>query len=172
MAKLAWSLAQAFTTGRKSAPVEFHQVENQLYSLSAALGALKDARADGGAAISINPARLPSTFLSREADNKHTIDSMLRSCEGDLKHLEQIVKKYGSIAESQGPDKPLLKRWSRDLIKDWKKIAWTTEKGNLAALRSQLTLHTNSLNLVLGIVIKFVPPFSLSCVDLAVRSRN
>ncbi|KAF7533247.1 hypothetical protein G7Z17_g13540 [Cylindrodendrum hubeiense] len=44
LAKLALKLGHAFTKGRKSAPAEFREVENQLYSLSAALSALKDVR--------------------------------------------------------------------------------------------------------------------------------
>jgi hypothetical protein len=43
MAKLAKTIALAFTKGRKSAPAEFREVENQLYSLSTALAAFEDA---------------------------------------------------------------------------------------------------------------------------------
>lgn len=45
--QIAWTLAQAFTKGRKSAPAEFCEVESQLYSLSAALEAFKKARDKG-----------------------------------------------------------------------------------------------------------------------------
>jgi hypothetical protein len=36
LSRLALKLGKAFTKGRKSAPTEFREVENQLYSLSAA----------------------------------------------------------------------------------------------------------------------------------------
>jgi hypothetical protein len=81
---------------------------------------------------------------------------MLSNCHETLKHLEKIVEKYARIAEQQDPTKSRLQRWSHELIKNYKKVAWTTESGDIATLRSQLMIHTNSLDLVLGIIIKFV----------------
>jgi hypothetical protein len=159
--KLALQLGHAFTKGRKSAPAEFREVESQLYSLSVALCALKDAHADGAAAISIDTSRLPATSQPRQTGSEDTVGAMLRSCEETLKHLEATVKKYGCIAEPRDSQQPLFKRWSRDIRDNWKKVAWTTEGGDLATLRSQLSVHTNSLNLVLGVAIKYGSLFPL-----------
>lgn len=140
MAKLARTIALAFTKGRKSAPAEFREVENQLYSLSTALAAFQDEA---------------TSHMQQPGDQ--TVAEILSNCHETLSHLEKIVDKYGRIAEQRDPTKSRLQRWSQELIKNYKKIAWTTEAGDLAALRSQLMIHTNSLDLVLGIIIKFVP---------------
>jgi MinD-like ATPase involved in chromosome partitioning or flagellar assembly len=152
MGKLALKLGKAFTKGRKSAPAEFREVENQLYSLSAAISALDNARSVDGSTLAIDLARLPALSEQQQADGEDVVKSMLRSCEETLKHLEKIVEKYNSIGKQKDPEAPLLKRWSKELKDNWKKVAWTTEGGDLATLRSQLTVHTNSLNLVLGVI--------------------
>jgi hypothetical protein len=146
MAKIAKAVAQAFTKGRKSAPAEFREVENQLHSLSAALSALKDAL-DGSA-------QPPDLAGAAHEGGGQTVSGMLESCNDTLKHLQTIVEKYGVIAEQRDPNKSRMQRWSQELVKNYKKIAWTTEASNLATLRSQLMIHTNSLDLVLGIIIK------------------
>lgn len=153
---LAFQLGRAFTKGRKSAPAEFREVENQLYSLSAALCALKDANTSESASVSIEASRLPRVPEQRHMDGDDVISSMLRNCEETLKHLEALVDKYSCIGKPRDSEAPLFKRWSRDLKNNWKKIAWTTEGGDLATLRSQLVVHVNSLNVVLGVVIKYV----------------
>jgi hypothetical protein len=152
---LALKLGRAFTKGRKSAPAEFREVENQLYSLNVALSALERVRAEGNAAISIDQSRLAGASLPRQADAGDSVGTMVRSCEETLKHLEAIVEKYGDIATPRDAGQPMLKRWNRTLGDNWKKVAWTTEGGDLATLRSQLSVHINSLNLVLGVVIKY-----------------
>ena len=146
MAKIAKAVTQAFTRGRKSAPAEFREVENQLLSLSAALSALKDAL-EGSA-------QPPSLAGATHEGGGQTVSGMLESCSDTLKHLEKIVEKYSVIAEQREPNTSRMQRWSQELIKNYKKIAWTTEAGSLATLRSQLMIHTNSLDLVLGIIIK------------------
>jgi hypothetical protein len=152
--KLAYRLGHAFTKGRKSAPAEFREVENQLYSLSAALCALEDANAADDANISIEASRLPKILQKQHAGGDDIVRSMLRNCEETLKHLEAIVEMYSCIGRQRDREQPRLKRWSRELKNNWKKIAWTAEGGDLATLRSQLTVHSNSLNLVLGVLIK------------------
>jgi hypothetical protein len=155
MAKLALRIGEAFTKGRKSAPAEFREVESQLYSLTAALYALKDARES-----SINPPLLvdfPSlsgNTPSHHNNNQDIILGMLGSCGDTLSHLKSIVDKYSIIGTPADPEKPRLKRWSRELRANWKKIAWTTEGGDLTKLKNNLTVHTNSLNLILGVVVK------------------
>ncbi|KAK3297356.1 uncharacterized protein B0H64DRAFT_473482 [Chaetomium fimeti] len=153
MAKIAWRVAQAFTQGYKSSPAEFREVENQLYSLSAALTAFKDVCGPDLAAVTIDPAKLPARFQTQEQDGVHSVARILDSCHETLKHLEKIVENYGVVVTTKDPAKSWLRRWSTEMTKNYKKIAWTTEAGDLAALRSQLMIHTNSLDLVLGIII-------------------
>jgi hypothetical protein len=158
MAKIARTVAMAFTKGRKSAPAEFREVENQLYSLSAALSAFRDAACPSGDVSTQLSALTLSTSTPQPEDEatgqNATIAGMLGNCSETLKHLEKIVDKYGVISQQPDPQRSRLQRWSQDLVRNYKKVAWTTEAGDLATLRSQLMVHTNSLDLVLGIVIK------------------
>jgi hypothetical protein len=154
MSKLAWRIGHAFTQGRSSAPAEFREVENQLCSLSAALAAFRDACGSDMAAMTIDTTTLPARFQSQKQSGPTTVSKILENCFQTLKHLEEIVDKYESVDEQRDPSKPRLKRWSTGLIKNYKKIAWTTEAGDLGALRSQLLIHTNSLHLVLGVIVR------------------
>jgi hypothetical protein len=154
MAKIAWRIAHAFTKGQKSAPAEFREVENQLYSLSAALTAFKDVCGNDIAAVEIDPSKLPARFQKEEQDGMQSVAGILDSCKETLKHLEKVVESYSVVGASDDPGKTRIQRWSTGFVKNYKKVAWTTEAGDLAALRSQLMVHTNSLNLVLGIVVR------------------
>jgi hypothetical protein len=152
MGKLALRIGRAFTKGRKSAPSEFREVENQLYSLSSALCALKDAPASNNA-VGAQDSHHPQP---RHIGTEDAITVMLHSCEETLGHLKVIVDKYSCMVEHQDRQEPKFKRWSLDIKANWKRIAWTKEGGDLATLRSQLTVHTNSLNLILGVAVKYV----------------
>ena len=129
LTKLALKIGQAFTKGRKSAPAEFREVESQLYSLSAALYALRVARESGiSPPLLVDFSNLPRNIPSHYNDNQDIILGMLGSCKDTLSHLESIVEKYSIIRTSADPEQPRLKRWSRELKANWKKIAWTTER--------------------------------------------
>lgn len=159
MSTIAGKIAHAFTSGRGSAPAEFREVENQLYSLSAALAAFKDVCGDD---VNIDPAKLPARFQNGVRDDTQTVSGILSNCRETLKHLEDIVERYGIVADTKDPKKSRCQRWSAELRKNYKKVAWTTEAGNLATLRNQLMVHTNSLDLILGIIVKCVPDWGLT----------
>ena len=152
MAKIAKTVALAFTKGRKSAPAEFREIENQLYSLSTALSAFHDA-AHGDVSTQLSALTISTSQQEAEPAGQN-VTGMLENCYETLKHLEKIVDKYGIVSQQSDTTKSRLQRWSQDLVRNYKKVAWTTEAGDLATLRSQLMVHTNSLDLVLGIVIK------------------
>ncbi|KAI0887809.1 uncharacterized protein GGS22DRAFT_89380 [Annulohypoxylon maeteangense] len=150
MAQIAWKLAQAFTKGRKSAPAEFCEVENQLYSLSAALEAIRGAQERGDLEIGhINPKSISSAGKD-ESHSENTVKNILQNCLKTLTHLENIVKKY-SVIRQPTTSSHGIGNWSQHVARNWRKIEWTTEKGDLNALRGQIMIHTNSLNLLLGV---------------------
>ncbi|KAK4168073.1 hypothetical protein QBC43DRAFT_285378 [Cladorrhinum sp. PSN259] len=148
MSKIAWKIAQAFSKGRNSAPAGFREVENQLYSLSRVLDAFSKAftRDSDFAAVD---AREGASIIKRILDN----------CKDTLTRLQETVDKYGDIVAVNDPAQSLLKRWGTGFKKNYRKVAWTTKAGDLATLRGQLMAHTNSLDLVVGIIIKQVRPF-------------
>ncbi|KAI3317319.1 hypothetical protein HD806DRAFT_527212 [Xylariaceae sp. AK1471] len=146
LAQIAWRLAQTFTKGRQSAPAEFQEIENELYSLSAALTATQNERDNSR----------PSTDQASSGNDQHNVtqgifEHIVRNCKHTLAHLEEIVKKYMIVSEHADPNKPKLERWSHSIRKNWRKVEWTTEKGDLNTLRSQIMVHTNSLNLLVSI---------------------
>jgi hypothetical protein len=137
LSKLAWDISQAFTSGRKSAPAEFQEVQNQLSSLTHALESLKSlsrgspGQDDGGSVSSIAP--------------------ILQNCRFTLEHLDALVKKYMIIEndEAGGSGK---KRWREEIRKNWKKVRWTREGGDLTRLQHNLGVHINSLNLTIAVL--------------------
>ncbi|KAM5341332.1 hypothetical protein ACJ41O_014363 [Fusarium nematophilum] len=154
MAKLAFRIGQALTKGKKSAPAELREVESQLYSLSAALNALTAARESSHSApLLIDRSDLPQNAPPHYKDNQDIILGMLGSCNDTLSHLKSVVDEYAIISTTADSSQGRVKRWSQRLKTDWKKIAWTTEGGDLAALKSDLTVQTNSLNLILGVIV-------------------
>ncbi|KAK4173175.1 hypothetical protein QBC36DRAFT_195277 [Triangularia setosa] len=157
MSKISWKIAQAFTNGRKSAPFEFREVENQLYSLSSALVAFKDAYGGDVAALSVESSKLPTRFQTKEQnEGLQSAAWLLNSCNETLRHLEKLVNKYSVLTTDSAQDnpKPRFRQLGDTLLRNYKKIAWTTETGDIATLRSQLMAHTNSLHLVLGTIVK------------------
>ncbi|KAL3958661.1 hypothetical protein ACCO45_006823 [Purpureocillium lilacinum] len=155
MAKIAFRIGQAFTKGKKSAPAEFREVESQLYSLSAALNAFSNARRsnDNAAPLIVDRTHLPGNVPAHFSDNQDIILGMLASCNETLTHLDGIVKKYSVITAPTDAGQTRMKRWSKDLLANWRKVQWTTEGGDLNTLRSNLTIQTNSLSLILGVVV-------------------
>ncbi|KAK4225464.1 hypothetical protein QBC38DRAFT_262852 [Podospora fimiseda] len=141
MSKIAWNIAQALSKGRKSAPAEIRQVEKQLKSLSSTLAAFQT--------ISANDS---DVGMTQEA--AATLKRMLEDCNETLSHLQQIVDKYVHVTDAnRSSTQSGVKRLGSELFKNYKKIIWVKEAGDLATLRSQLLLHTNSLGLILGIII-------------------
>lgn len=145
IAKLAYRLGHAFTNGRRSAPAEVSEVEDLLYSLGSLLKSIDASGADSQVSV-------PSSGA---------LQAILQSCKSTLEHLDSLVSKYGVIdsrnqSQDGRPREPVFRRWKSEAKKTWKQIWWTTEGGDLAALRSKLAMHANSLSLALGIIMKYV----------------
>ncbi|KAF3193785.1 hypothetical protein TWF225_009331 [Orbilia oligospora] len=153
LAKLALKLGQTFTTGRKSAPAEFREVESQLYSISTALTALGDACQNNGLQLGINNTVLQNPVHSpRGNKGDDALLSMLQGCQDVLQNLEGVVEKYSSIGQPEQLNRPCFQKWKSSVKKNWKKIIWTTEGGDLAALQRNLSIHINCLDLALGVI--------------------
>jgi hypothetical protein len=149
LSQIAYSLARTFSSGRKSAPAEFQEVQNQLYTLGSALGFLAK-----------HPKPLNDSGISgkeiveeqKEADEQDDIlERMISNCRGTLSHLELLVDKYMEIdPNAKDPAQASLRRWQQDVKRNWKKIRWTIEGGDLDKLRKDLAVHINGLNLALS----------------------
>lgn len=149
LSTLAYRLGQTFTSGRKSAPAQFVEVENQLYSLGQALKFLgtQDAKSAGEAAESTADS---TTVLAQQDD---ILGRMVSNCRVTLRHLEQVIAKYTELgATSNEPDPPSRKRWRKEIMENWKKIRWTTEGGDLDKLKSNLAVHISGLTLAVSAI--------------------
>ncbi|PLN83878.1 hypothetical protein BDW42DRAFT_163687 [Aspergillus taichungensis] len=138
LSKLAWGIAQAFSSGRNSAPSEFQEVQNQLSSLTHALDALKTLSSKSG-------------VLENGASGCN-IAPILQNCHFTLEHLKDLVNKYMIIEHGDSPDKSEKKRWRDDISKNWKKLRWTREGGDLMRLQHNLGVHLNSLKLTISVL--------------------
>ncbi|CRG84159.1 hypothetical protein PISL3812_01482 [Talaromyces islandicus] len=134
LSQLAWTISQAFTSGRKSAPAEFKEVQNQVDSLCHALDSLK----------LLSP--------QHDADAGNSITPILQNCRFTLEHLETLVNKYMVIDDQGDAGESPKKRWREGIRKNWKKVRWTSEGGDLARLQHNLGVHINSLNLVIAVL--------------------
>ncbi|PWY96499.1 hypothetical protein BO94DRAFT_592285 [Aspergillus sclerotioniger CBS 115572] len=134
LSKMAFDIAQAFTSGRKAAPAEFHEVQNQLYSLGKALDSFKSLAPD----------------TQQQSDQVEGILEIIGNCRFTLEHLQHLVDKYMVIQEGQPQSH--RKEWRAEIWRNWKKIRWTREGGDLARLQHNLGVHVNSLNLAVAVM--------------------
>ncbi|EED19156.1 hypothetical protein TSTA_024780 [Talaromyces stipitatus ATCC 10500] len=107
LSKLAWDISQEFTSGRKSAPAGFQEVQNQLISLTHALESLKSLSSE--------------TSGQEDGDSFNSITPILQNCRFTLEHLEALVSKYMIIVKDDGLDESEKNRWREELQKNWKK---------------------------------------------------
>lgn len=137
LSKLAYDIALAFTSGRKSAPSEFNEVQNQLFSLSKALESFNSLSTEGEGQTDQFP--------------MDGIAAIIQNCRMTLEHLDLLVKKYTIIQDRDENSKSRKRQWSADISKNWKKIQWTREGGDLTKLQHNLGVHINSLNLAVAV---------------------
>ncbi|KAF3178286.1 hypothetical protein TWF788_007465 [Orbilia oligospora] len=169
LAKLALKLGQTFTTGRKSAPAEFREVESQLYSISTALTALGDACRNNGLELEINNAVLQNPVQNpRGNKGDDALLSMLQGCQDVLKHLEGVVEKYSSIGQPEQSNIPRFQKWKSGVKRNWKKIIWTTEGGDLAALQRMTSVQNT--NFVQASTTEPPPPLTEIQFKISARS--
>ncbi|KAJ0417157.1 hypothetical protein BJY00DRAFT_290029 [Aspergillus carlsbadensis] len=152
LGRLAFKLGNAFSKGRKSAPHEFREVENQLYSLSAALQAFRNEIRDSPTAASSESSSLSGRTGTQD---ENVVGRIVESCSETLKHLETVIEKYSVLGQSADRDSAssAFRRWNDNIKSGWKAVLWTKEGGDLMTLRSNLAVHTNSLNLLLGVIV-------------------
>jgi hypothetical protein len=143
LSKIAFSIGQAFTSGRKSAPAEFLEVQNLLYSLSKALELLArdvpDETQIGAKGSSQQPEAVDSI-----------LSHIITNCRITLVHLETLVSRYTELDQANPASG--VRKWKDELRKNWKKLRWTTEGEGLEKLKVTLTAHINGLNLAVSAI--------------------
>ncbi|KAK6537135.1 hypothetical protein TWF694_011333 [Orbilia ellipsospora] len=121
LARISSRLSNSFSSGPTGAAAEFNEVKAQLSSLSIVLEAL--ARDLGKPGRSVEDAR-----------NKEKLGEMVDGCKATLRRLESIVEKYTDKLDSSWS-------WKIWFSKGYKLILWTTDGGDIRALKDDLHRH-------------------------------
>lgn len=136
LANIAYKVGKAFSTGAKSAPAEFAEVQSLLFSIGDALDLF------GKTIAGRHEQEVPEETVSK-------LDGILRNCQSVLKSLDCFVDKYSVLDSSQASNSSAngARVWKRDILKCFKKVAWTTEGEGIVELKQTLTAHVQALNL-------------------------
>ncbi|KAF3931628.1 hypothetical protein ABW20_dc0103277 [Dactylellina cionopaga] len=121
LARIASRLSSSFSSGPTGAASEFHEIKTQLSSLSIILEAL--ARESGKPGRNFEDAR-----------TKEKLGEMVDGCKAALNRLESIVDKYTDKLDSSWS-------WKIWFAKGYKLILWTTDGGDIRALKEDLHRH-------------------------------
>ncbi|MCJ1417399.1 hypothetical protein MMC32_003743 [Xylographa parallela] len=139
LSQLAWKIGCAFTAGRAGAPAQFQEVENELKSLTTAITLLAESLDEDG-----------SLLARADERTQEGLDKILGCCRQTLDDLDSFVIQYQEVRR---PDEAgglaTRKTWRAVLLKNYKKIMWTTEGGSIQSLRNMLVMHTQSISLTM-----------------------
>ncbi|KAF3932251.1 hypothetical protein ABW19_dt0201942 [Dactylella cylindrospora] len=164
LAQLCYGIAQAFGAGRKAAPAEFREVQNELYGLGQMLDLLVNS-VEGGAFTTssefVAPGASPAALC---------VTKMISNCQQTVNHLKEFAKKYAPLAGVEFIEErsgvTVRRMTSKQRIKlNWKKIMWTKEASNIQGIRDQISIHVQSINAV----VSLVNAHSISTVHTDVR---
>lgn len=152
LSQIAYNLGNAFSSGRKSAPAEFAEIRDLLFTLSGALKllarGLPDADSTEGRSISRSD--------TEQTDEEHALlAQIIVNCRSTLSHLQALVEKYTAL-DTKPSQKDEDRRWTDEIRENLKKILWTREGGGVAKLKLTLIAHINGLNLAVGAINKSV----------------
>ena len=137
LSQLAWRIGCAFTAGRAGAPAQFQEVENELKSLTTAVTLLAESLDKDGSLVARSDER------TREG-----LDKILSCCRQTLDNLDAFVSQYQDIRRPDEAGGLATQRmWRSMLLRNYKKIMWTTEGGDIQSLRNMLAMHTQSISL-------------------------
>ncbi len=74
-----------------------------------------------------------------------------------LENLNALVEQYQEIRKPEGNASMAVQRvWKPIFLRNYQKIWWTSEGGNIEDLRNMLEMHVNSINLTLQALQRYV----------------
>ncbi|OCL01848.1 hypothetical protein AOQ84DRAFT_393390, partial [Glonium stellatum] len=141
LSQLAWKIGRAFTAGRKGAPAEFLDVETAINGLAKALKLLAEtlfAEADNG------------VLSKADNDTKSGVATILLSCQRTLQDLDSLLDQYQVITKQRTSGGFTIERsWSDLVLATYQTMMWTSEGGNIQALRNMVNMHTSTIALTM-----------------------
>lgn len=141
LSQTAWKIGRAFTQGRKGAHHEFVEVESEAQGLSEALKLVAETLHSDGSILS-----------QADESTQDAITTILESASRTLSDLESFVERYTVIKRrptNGGLGFSVDRQFSDVVIANYKTLQWTTEGGNISALRDMLQMHTNTISLTM-----------------------
>jgi hypothetical protein len=153
--QITYRLLVAATSGRNDAPRRLRELEDILFGLNCSLSCLQNASLT-----------VLSTSNS-DASNIHgQLSLMLHSCRRTLEELENATAKYreaekcpvSSSNDYKGP-KLSSQKFVAHVKVQWRRFIWDLQGDSLSQYRYKLQSHTDSINLLLGTLIWFVPRY-------------
>lgn len=157
----AWALYEILKESRSS-KTQYRDLQNQLRSLYEVLLSVKEVQHSGRLEAPSDPE------VSAPDETKHAfslaprITSIIQNCGESLDHLFEIFDKYRILGLAPDSKRKSFMKVKQFLGKKEREIQFTTEREDLDSLRIQVLQHTNSLGLLVNLVIKSVSssPFS------------
>jgi hypothetical protein len=151
--QITYRLFVAATSGRRDAPRRLSELEDILFGLNCSLNFLQ--KASHTVLSTSNP----------DATEIHAqLKLMLHSCRRTLEELENETAKYreaGRTPTSIKNNNGGLEISPQDLVRhlkiQWRRFIWDLQGDSLSQYRHKLQSHTDSINLLLGTLIWFVP---------------
>ncbi|KAI9694238.1 MAG: hypothetical protein M1820_009096 [Bogoriella megaspora] len=138
LSQTAWKVGRAFATGRRSSPVEFKEIEQELNALSKALKTFAETLF----------AEDDNILAQADQRTKNGVATILLSCQQTLQDLESLVEQYQVIRRTETSRGYTVDRsWSELVLTNFGKMMWTTEGGNIQALKTMLHMHTSTISI-------------------------
>jgi hypothetical protein len=140
LSQVAWRTARAFTSGRRDAPYEFHEVELELSRLAKSLKLLAE---------TLFLEETESIIEQTTQTTREGVYTVIQFCQHTLDYLESLVEQYQYVPKREpGGRQVIERRWSPLVLKNFNAMMWTTEGGSIRDLRNMLHVHTSTTALV------------------------
>lgn len=138
LSQLAWRLTCSFTAGQTGAPADFADVENELKALTKSLNTICETLDEDG-----------SLLARANLGTRRGTLVILTNCQRTLEDLDIFVNSYQDVKKvaQPGGGKVIQRSWRPFFLKNYQTILWTTEGGDIHALRSILSLHSQSITI-------------------------
>lgn len=137
LSQTAWKIGRAFSSGRRSSPAEFKDIESELNALSRSLKSFAETLF----------AEDDNILLQADRRTQSGVAVILLSCQQTLQDLESLVEQYQVIRRTETRGGYTVDRsWSELVLTNFGKMMWTTEGGNIQSLKTMLHMHTSTIS--------------------------
>lgn len=138
LSQISWRIA-AWLRAVKVAPADVRAVNREADGLSEALRLLAETlHLDG------------SILFSADDSLKQAVATILQSARTTLEDLESLIDRYTILKKTKTQGGFVVEKcWSDIVLVNYKQMIWTTEKGDIQALRNVLQMHANTISLTM-----------------------